>query len=597
MDIHVKINQEYKSIGVCEFALPKFCVLTGKNGSGKTHLLDAIAMGQLQNRSHTLPVVAIGERRAICHNIKKIPFGQLNPNIVEKCDPVEINKFVKEAYNCLSNRSSVSSQNRTQIDEFIKYVSTQRDLPDFRSITEEDLRQYFDVKFMGNDDMLSGKFALIFKNYARIRDINLTNRLKSENGYPTIISADLLSDDEFVGKYGIPPWDLVNGIFKRVNIPYSANNPEREDRDSSFNLELFDREKDNIRIKCSDLSTGEKVLMSLAMAIYNSDTNCKKPDLLLIDEPDAGLHPSMSKDMVDVLREFVVEKLGIPVIITTHSPTTIAAMEGVEIYEKERGVDIPKKISKEDALTLLTADIPFLTVSVEKRRAVFVESQYDVDIYSALYEIFKDKIAVEPHFFQFYKNKSVGSNCEDVIRTAQNLKDCGDTQVYGIADYDNTANRVTKDNLLVLGNGERYAIENFILDPLLVGLFLVATRKMNFSDFGITRLSTYMDMKELNIEEAQLIIDFVLNRLGFSSEPKIVSALCNGWETQIAQSIAAMQGHNLEASCKTSFPCLNAYNDDAVKTKNLKLQIVDAVVKSCPGFLPKSILDTLLAIK
>ena len=603
MDINVKITTRYKSVGACEFSLQKFCVLTGKNGSGKTHILEAMAQiagtNSTNRTSKQSSHVTNGINKTVCQNIKKILFGQLNPTITEQCDPDEINKFIKEVSNYITqrNKSSISEHKRVQFQEFIEYVRGQKGLSSQNDISEDDLKKYFDIKFMGNDDMLAGKFALIFKNYARIRDSNLYNRYKQAQGYATTASGELLSDDEFIKKYGIPPWGLVNGIFERVNIPYSVNNPENDDRDSNFTLELCDRMDNNICIKCSDLSTGEKVLMALAMAIYNSDTNCKKPDLLLIDEPDAGLHPSMSKNMVNVLREFIVEKLEIPVVITTHSPTTIAALDDVEIYEKVRGVDIPKKVTKEEALTLLTSDIPFLTVSVEKRRAVFVESQYDADIYSELYEIFKDKIATEPHFFPFYKDKNEGSNCQNVINSTNNFKNCGDIQVYGIVDCDEETGRTSHDNLLVLGDGERYAIENYILDPLLVALFLIVTRENKFSDFGITKLTTYLDLDKLNQNEAQQIVDSVLLTLGFANGVKSDYVLFNDWKLRTAQSILTMQGHNLEKKYKEKYPCLNQYNVDAQKGKNLKYQIVDAIIKPRRSFLSKNVLETLLRIK
>ena len=42
--MEIKIIQKQKSINPpCDFDLPNFSVLTGKNGSGKTHLLEAIA--------------------------------------------------------------------------------------------------------------------------------------------------------------------------------------------------------------------------------------------------------------------------------------------------------------------------------------------------------------------------------------------------------------------------------------------------------------------------------------------------------------------------------------------------------------------------
>ena len=46
--MHIKIKDEHKSIrGGVEFDLPNFTVLTGKNGSGKSHLLETISANGL----------------------------------------------------------------------------------------------------------------------------------------------------------------------------------------------------------------------------------------------------------------------------------------------------------------------------------------------------------------------------------------------------------------------------------------------------------------------------------------------------------------------------------------------------------------------
>lgn len=39
----ISVIKQYKSINPIVFELPNFCVLTGKNGSGKSHLLQAMA--------------------------------------------------------------------------------------------------------------------------------------------------------------------------------------------------------------------------------------------------------------------------------------------------------------------------------------------------------------------------------------------------------------------------------------------------------------------------------------------------------------------------------------------------------------------------
>jgi len=227
MSIFARITQQYKSIGVCDFSLPDFCVLTGKNGGGKSHILEAISLpitSQPANYNSQRISSVTKNNTANCQQIKMIRFGQLNPNITEKCDPSEINQFIREVFN--NNQQYGNFQQGMPYYEFVSYVQKEINVPRPKDISEESLRKYFDVKFMGYDDILAGKFALIFKNYARIKDVNISNRLKREHGYPVVTSGDLLSDDDFIEKYGIPPWDLVNEIFERVNtwIPGGTHN-------------------------------------------------------------------------------------------------------------------------------------------------------------------------------------------------------------------------------------------------------------------------------------------------------------------------------------------------------------------------------------
>ena len=54
--------------------------------------------------------------------------------------------------------------------------------------------------------------------------------------------------------------------------------------------------------------------MSLALALYNSNFDIQFPKVLLMDEPDALLHPSMSKKFLDVIKEIFVIQKGVKVI-------------------------------------------------------------------------------------------------------------------------------------------------------------------------------------------------------------------------------------------------------------------------------------------
>lgn len=593
MSIKITINQKHKSINPpCEFELPTFCVLTGKNGSGKTHLLEAMS-----NRDKS----QVNINGNLIQNVRYIGFNGLNPTIEETCDPNSISQHVKNVWNQYhSGRQQLQRRNQEDnINLILNYVPDENMKRFIRKalqdsgkstsqLTENDLSDSFDISFMGQNDFFTAQFALIFKNYHRRQEENAINEYYQSKG--KLITKPVLSDDEFKRNYGEPPWEFINKILEETNIPYEVNNPEGDRIDASFVFKLRDR-TEGFEISSADLSTGEKVLMSLALAIYNTGGDIGKPDILLIDEPDAGLHPSMSKMMVKVLKENIVGQNHIPTIISTHSPTTVIASEGVSIYQLERGTNIPSKIPVQKAVEILSADIPFLKISTERRRQVFVESKYDVAYYELLQNIYGRLISLpsEPIFIP--ARTSNGSNCTDVIDVVTNLYSNGNDQIYGIIDWD--MNNKPTDRILVLGENERYAIENYLLDPLLMGILMIRENKISIGDFGGLSITAYSQMINLTPEDGQLIIDKVLTDLGLNTDNKLTYKTFNNWELQITQDFNEHQGHELEALFKTKYPFLNAYRrEDA-----LKKDVIEKVINDHPDFVPDSIVKTMMNIE
>ena len=75
--IEVTILKEYKSIKrLSSFNIPDFSVLTGKNGSGKSHLMELIA-----SKDNNFRTVLIDGN--IASKIKYIGFNGLNPQVAE----------------------------------------------------------------------------------------------------------------------------------------------------------------------------------------------------------------------------------------------------------------------------------------------------------------------------------------------------------------------------------------------------------------------------------------------------------------------------------------------------------------------------------
>jgi len=140
------------------------------------------------------------------------------------------------------------------------------------------------------------------------------------------------------------PWDVTNELLETVH--------QHADRDEVFNFAITDP-SDEV-LKGEDvpnyvfapqlidkntgeprefrlLSSGEQVLLALAITIFESQRGFEFPKVILLDEVDATLHPSMIRALIRTVKDVFIRR-GIKVILATHAPTTVALADENEIY-------------------------------------------------------------------------------------------------------------------------------------------------------------------------------------------------------------------------------------------------------------------------
>lgn len=597
--MRIKIKTKFKSlIAGKEVELPDFCVLTGKNGSGKSHFLESLTQ---QNYS----TVFIDEQQISVDKIKYIAFNGLNPQINPNCTKDTINQIISNFWNFfmriqrdanrqlqLPNEQKDSNMNNMwqnyggdqKLNEAYKIAAnnlSKRLNKNLCLLNEDDVRQNIDVADLTPKDTFSGEFATIFKSYYIAYDNNQYKIFQNkEHGH----NYKVYTDDDFFNSFGPKPWDFVNQILSAANLPYEVNSPEGTDRDTTFHFVLRDPDK-NIEIQPADLSTGEKVLMSLAMAIYNSAEKNIKNKILLIDEPDAALHPQFSKFLLETIKTYIVNEAGVKVIITTHSPTTVAMADEESIYEMNREEKIPLKVSKARALSILCEGIPSLRVSIDKQRIVFVESNYDAENYHKIFDLVKQNHSydIQPVFHA--ANPHNGSNCDDVRDLLDKLNTT--PGVYGIIDYDNHAS--STDKIIVLGEGgeSRYTIENYILDPIFIGLLLL---RDNLSDNPIPVDCKYIDFKNATDEQYQNLITWVYTELGYSNE-LVTYTTISGKNFKISKDWIEKPGHNIETDIRNKWLKLGQITRGNAGDNALKKAVIDKVISDYPEYLSKDFID------
>lgn len=184
---------------------------------------------------------------------------------------------------------------------------------------DEFVRLFKPVVF--KNDFLPHQLGKVFWDYYVKYRSNQVNAYENEkNGK----SYEVLSEQDFIKVHGEKPWDLINRILESFDtLKCKVNSPEGADYFGSFKLKLKHIEKENLEFEFSTLSSGEKILMALVASVYKSSGEKHFPDILLLDEVDASLHPSMMKNMLEVVKNIFI-KQGVKVLLVTHSPTTIA---------------------------------------------------------------------------------------------------------------------------------------------------------------------------------------------------------------------------------------------------------------------------------
>ena len=643
----------YKSITSFEpIPLPGLVVLTGINGSGKTHLLSAIKASNVRSslinnydtdvrlfdstnivpadtgifdpyqfqaqRSNQFQAMR-NHRDMLFPGLQSIAMGLGVPAVY--CSSLEklesINKKVFEIAlqnevlaeeNWISFQTHVKQHADNILANFLAQNGDEIWRNKMRRVGAENPRAYLyssldefyrNPALLWNDvDPFQQAFGQVFVTYRKLLHDNLIYR-----EFPPGSGAKekYLTPEEFEAEYSIPPWEFVNRILEESKLDFRVDSPPLHEM-SSYEPKLTKISSD-VEMRFQDLSSGEKVLMSFALCLYNTKEKRQEthfPKLLLLDEIDAPLHPSMAASLLATIKNVLVDERRVAVIMTTHSPSTVALAPEDSIYVMDPKGPRIVKTSKGAALSILTAGVPTLSVSFDGRRQVFVESFRDAKIYDSLYQRYKGALNTDRSlaFVEVGRTSGDGieqnAGCTQVLRLVNDLASGGNHSVLGLVDWD--GERQATDRIHVLSHGVRDGLESLLYDPLLLLALLVRENSAYMVEKGLfSDEESYTSLASWNEDCWQRHID-ALQHYIFGEQPGTVSFIeveyLSGVCLNVRQDYLHFDDHLLEDKLVELFGFIKPKK----KGSGLMQYVIDTVLKDHPSFVPRDLLLTFEAL-
>lgn len=564
MAFRLENNQSIPPLENFKINLPDFTILTGVNGAGKTRLLDAIKNGKIQAFDSSGTAINLQEIDIIKNPSGFNPFSEnsveefslqriLNQSNIKSSIGVKLNDYYKNYQLPPSSLKGllpemVASKKRYEaskslyekLKEAVKSEEFQEELElPVRKILDAAINACKVLSSRGFEINVSDIPYLVCPDY--VRDNNTIPKIQilapdsfalsrlfenwrrkfAENEYNKYleksrgIQKDTLTDLEFETIYGKKPWIEVNELLQKIESPLQFHVDEEQlyEINSAFPELTLKDQKENL-FKATGISTGERIIFSIAVRRYahlSPGIRYSKKKLLLLDELDAHLHPSLCGQLLELIQETLVDQ-GTKVILSTHCASTVAqSPEGnlVILAPYER----PVAASRREAMNVLLSGQEKFFIDLSGSRIVFVEDQTDVVIFESISSLITDDAsAVRLDFKSISQKNSAGRTNGGKDSVKKLVADFGENRNFrGLVDYDLTEK--SSKYLQVLCEGERYGIENLLLDPRILAFILLRHNTEKWArcfDVGISYPLQYMSLPNDDVQKCMMKVEEII---------------------------------------------------------------------------------------
>lgn len=303
--------QEFKSFSQAEMTLGRFTVLVGPNASGKTTVLEALHyLTQLPRKA--AGEVFSGPRRPVHLRRKSAdPSRQTKVSLEWGAEPVGVSfSFEDDGHEGLRAKTE-SRRGPTTIAGVDQSISKQ----------------------IGGGVLLHLDPAMLEK--PAYSDDEVPRVEFDGEGLPAVLAHLYLADKEAFDRIIDALRSVVSSVRNvrvgREKVPYkprSFGDAEREIQIQGSAL-IFDMASGS-GIPAHAVSEGTLLTLGLLTVVLGPKE--RRPQLILVDELERGLHPRAVADLVSNLRKVLEENPGQQIVATTHSPFVLNSLEPTEVW-------------------------------------------------------------------------------------------------------------------------------------------------------------------------------------------------------------------------------------------------------------------------